>query len=139
MSGTTCSVENKTNGRCAKRSSTTSVRGGQRPWVSARSFQGNNLWHKDGCYISSSNSSRLFGGNGRISSLLARTLIAAVAENPKKITPLTQTKATQIENPREKERDVGLDAPHRSTESRPVGNQARQQTLGSEDGDQEQR
>lgn len=49
-------------------------------------------------YISSSNYSRLFGGNRRITGLLVQALRATVAEQAKKITPLTETKTSQIEN-----------------------------------------
>lgn len=51
-------------------------------------------------HISCSNNSRLFGGNRRVTGLLAQAVIATEAERPEKITPLTETKTSQIENPR---------------------------------------
>lgn len=41
-------------------------------------------------YISCSNNSRLFGGNGRVTGLLVQAVIATMAEQAKKITPLTE-------------------------------------------------
>lgn len=51
-------------------------------------------------YISCSNNSRLFGGNRRVTRLLVQAVIATMAEQAKEITPLTETKTSQIENPR---------------------------------------
>ena len=41
-------------------------------------------------YISCSNNSRLFGGNGRVTGLLVQAVIATMAEQAKKITLLTE-------------------------------------------------
>jgi len=53
-------------------------------------------------YISSRRNSRLFERNRRVTRLLVQAVIATVAEQAKKITPLTETKTSQIENPRKR-------------------------------------
>lgn len=71
-------------------------------------------------YIAPRNNSRLFGGNGRVTGLLVQAVIGAMAEPAKKITPLTESKTSQIENPRKGTLQCG---PHCLIESQSLGNE----------------
>ncbi len=72
-------------------------------------------------YISCSNNSRLFGGNRRVTGLLAEAVIATMAEQTKKITPLTEKKTSQIEKIRKRTLQC---RPHHLIESQSLGNEA---------------
>lgn len=72
-------------------------------------------------YISCSNNSRLFGGNRRVTGLLVQAAIATEAERAEKITPLTEAKTSQIENPRKRTLRCH---PQRLSESQSPGNEA---------------
>lgn len=90
-------------------------------------------------YIFCSNNSRLFGGNRRVTGLLAEAVIATMAEKAKKITPLTETKTSQIENPRKRTLQC---RPHHLIESQSLGNEAEKTHINksyksNEDGDEE--
>lgn len=104
--------------------------------MSGRSFQGNNLWHQDGWLHFLQQQQPFVAGNRRVTGLLVQAVIATMDEQAKKITPLTETKTSQIEKPRKR---TLWCRPRRLIESQSRRNEAQknpqQRALGNEDGD----